>query len=47
MPKALHIKLTKEARNKGLTGDKAKAYIYGTLAKLKKKNKYRVSSIKK
>lgn len=33
MPKALEKKLKKEARAKGLTGDKADKYVYGSLRK--------------
>jgi hypothetical protein len=36
MPKQLEDKLKREARRKGLTGDRRAAYIYGTLARLKK-----------
>jgi hypothetical protein len=36
MPKELHDKLVREARKKGLTGDRAKAYVYGTLQKVEK-----------
>jgi len=31
MPKALELKLRCEARRKGLTGRRARAYVYGTL----------------
>lgn len=31
MPKILEAKLKREARKKGLTGERANAYIYGTL----------------
>lgn len=31
MPKKLERKLKAEARKKGLTGDRADAYVYGTL----------------
>jgi hypothetical protein len=31
MPKALETKLKKEAKQKGLKGAKADAYVYGTL----------------
>ena len=34
MPKKLHDKLEKEATKKGLTGERKKAYIYGTLKKV-------------
>lgn len=33
MPKALERKLKAEAASKGFTGDKANAYVYGTLRK--------------
>jgi hypothetical protein len=33
MPKELEEKLKKEARAKGLTGDKFNAYVYGTMRK--------------
>ena len=33
MPKKLKRKLRKEAREKGLKGDRADAYVYGTLRK--------------
>ena len=31
MPKALEVKLKKEARKKGLKGTRANAYVYGTM----------------
>jgi len=34
MPKLLHDRLKKQARKKGLTGDKKDAYIYGTMKKV-------------
>ncbi len=37
MPKALHRKLSKQATKKGLKGNRKKAYMYGTLNKIKKK----------
>ena len=37
MPKAIHAKLAKEAKAKGLKGDRKNAYIYGTLNKIEKK----------
>lgn len=37
MPKALHDKLAREARKKGLTGDRKDAYVYGTMAKIEGK----------
>lgn len=33
MPKKLEAELKKEAKKKGLTGDRMAAYIYGTLRK--------------
>ena len=33
MPKALERKLKREAREKGLTGKRKNAYVYGTLRK--------------
>ena len=33
MPKALEEKLKKEAAQHGLTGDRADAYVYGTMRK--------------
>jgi len=33
MPKALEKKLKSEAKKKGLKGDRAGAYVYGTLRK--------------
>jgi len=36
MPKALHDKLKAEAKKKGLKGERAKRYIYGTLQRLRK-----------
>ena len=37
MPKKLHRKLTKSASKQGLKGKRKNAYIYGTMAKIKKK----------
>lgn len=37
MPKALHDKLAREASQKGLTGKRRNAYIYGTLRSVEKK----------
>jgi hypothetical protein len=34
MPKALHDKLKKQARKKGLKGKRAAAYVYGTMRKM-------------
>lgn len=36
MPKALHDKLARAARKKGLKGKDAGAYIYGTMAEIEK-----------
>ena len=36
MPKALHKKLKRQARKKGLKGKRADKYVYGTMDKLKK-----------
>lgn len=33
MPKKVERRLAKEAKRKGLTGDRAKAYVYGTMNK--------------
>jgi hypothetical protein len=38
MPKALHRKLKRQARKKGLKGKRADKYVYGTMAKVKKKH---------
>jgi hypothetical protein len=37
MPKKMHEALARQAKKKGLTGDRKKAYIYGTMQKAKKK----------
>ena len=37
MPKALHKKLKKQAKEKGLKGKRAKKYTYGTMSKIKKR----------
>lgn len=34
MPKQLEAKLKREAASKGLTGERADAYTYGTMSKL-------------
>ena len=39
MPKKLHDKLKREAEKKGLKGERKAAYVYGTLAKIKKGKK--------
>jgi hypothetical protein len=33
MPKKMEIALKKEAKKKGLSGDRANAYVYGTMRK--------------
>lgn len=33
MPKAMEKALKKEAKKKGFTGDRANAYVYGTMRK--------------
>jgi len=37
MPKALHEKLERQARKKGLKGKRKDKYVFGTLSKIKKK----------
>jgi len=37
MPKKLHNKLTRAAKKRGLSGERAKKYIYGTLGKIDQK----------
>lgn len=39
MPRELHRKLERQARKKGYKGDRADVYVYGTLAKVKKKRR--------
>jgi len=39
MPKALHRQLMRGARRLGLTGDRRRAYVYGTLDKIEKQRK--------
>jgi hypothetical protein len=34
MPKEIHDKLVKQAKKKGLKGERFNAYIYGTLQKI-------------
>ena len=34
MPKAMEEKLRKQAKKKGLTGDKKNAYIYGAMRRM-------------
>ena len=48
MPKALHDKLAREGRKKGLTGKRLDAYIYGTLNKIEgRKKKHSKKVVKK
>lgn len=37
MPKKVHDKLKRQAEKKGLTGERKKAYIHGTLQKIENK----------
>ena len=37
MPKALHDKLAKTAKKKGLTGKRKNAYVYGTMNKVERR----------
>lgn len=39
MPKKVHRKLSKQAKKKGLTGERKNAYVYGTLDKIEKKKR--------
>jgi hypothetical protein len=36
MPKAIHDKLARQAKKKGLKGKRRDAYVYGTLNKIEK-----------
>lgn len=36
MPKKMHDALSRQARKKGLTGERKDRYVYGTMAKAKK-----------
>lgn len=36
MPKKVHKRLVKQAKKKGLKGERKKAYVYGTLRKIEK-----------
>lgn len=47
MPKALHRKLDKEAKKKGMTGKRKDRYVYGTLEKVKKEEKRKRARRKK
>ena len=39
MPKKLHRALSRSARKKGLKGRRRNAYVYGTMAKIKRRKK--------
>jgi ribosomal protein S21 len=39
MPKKIHRALARQATKKGLTGERRDRYVYGTLAKHKKRKK--------
>lgn len=39
MPKKMHRALARSARKKGLTGARRKRYVYGTMAKRKKRKR--------
>jgi len=39
MPKKVHDKLAREARAKGLKGERFNAYVYGTLSKIENRKK--------
>jgi hypothetical protein len=41
MPKALHNKLKRQAKKKGLTGEREDAYVYGTMTNIQKAKKRR------
>lgn len=41
MPKRLEQRLQREARRKGFSGKRYKAYVYGTLARIKSRQKRR------
>jgi hypothetical protein len=43
MPKQLHDKLARAARTKGLKGDRAAAYIYGTMQRIEKEGGIKTS----
>jgi hypothetical protein len=47
MPKALHDKLANAARSKGLKGEKAAAYIYGTMQQIEKEGGLKASKRRK
>lgn len=37
MPKKVHDKLMRKGRKKGLTGERLKAFVFGTLNKIKER----------
>lgn len=39
MPKELHDRLLRQAKRKGLTGNRLRAYVYGTMAKIESSSK--------
>ena len=39
MPKKMHDALERQAKKKGLTGERKKAYVYGTMMKQQKRGK--------
>lgn len=39
MPKAMHRALERQARKKGIKGERKKRYVFGTMAKAKAKAK--------
>ena len=47
MPKWLHDKLARIARRKGLTGNRFKAYVFGTLQKHEERIRYHLKKKKK
>lgn len=47
MPKQLHDKLAQAARSKGLKGDRAAAYIHGTMKRIEQDGGIKTSKRKK
>lgn len=47
MPKEIHDKLEKQAKDKGLKGTAKDAYVYGTLNKIEKAHKAKEAGKKK
>jgi len=47
MPKKLHRKLSRQAKKKGLKGDRKDVYVYGTLTKIERKKSKTKKSRKK